>query len=377
MSDRKLAVLGIVAVLMVGWAILQNRISRSVNTADFSSSALIEGLQIEAIAGVTITSEKGEKTTTLSRAGGGFVVADKDNYPADVAAVNTLLNGCLDIRTREKITDNRDNHADLEVTPETARCIVSFMDSAGEPIVGLVMSESNEKGEAFVRLPSETSVYSIQYPPQIKTDSMDFIDAQLLQVPQERLSSVAVRMGEDSYILTASADGSEIELKDMPAGKQYKEAVYKSVFGALSSLRFEDVNHAGNVPQALQFDSLYTSKLKDKTVYKLTLAKKDDTTYAKLSAEYLGQTPTKEQGVESEEQLKEKETILLAIDAVNQFKQKHDGWVYQIADPAAGNLMKPLSELLEDMPEPEVETESIEEAAGMKSVFDTDPSNAQ
>ena len=75
MSDRKLAVLGIVAVLMVGWAILQNRISRSVNTADFSSSALIEGLQIEAIAGVAITSEKGEKTTTLSRAGGGFVVA--------------------------------------------------------------------------------------------------------------------------------------------------------------------------------------------------------------------------------------------------------------------------------------------------------------
>jgi hypothetical protein len=362
MSDRKLAVLGIVAVLMVGWAILQNRISRSVNTADFSSSALIEGLQIEAIAGVTITSEKGEKTTTLSRAGGGFVVVDKDNYPADVAAVNTLLNGCLDIRTREKITDNLDNHADLEVTPETARCIVSFMDSAGEPIVGLVMSESNEKGEAFVRLPSETGVYSIQYPPQIKTDPMDFIDAQLLQVPQEQLSSVAVRTGEDSYILTASEDGSEIELKDMPAGKQYKETAYKSVFGALSSLRFDDVNHAGNVPQALKFDSLYTCKLKDKTVYKLTLAKKDDTTYAKISADYVGQTPTKEQGVESEEQLKEKETILLAIDAVNQFKQKHDGWVYQIGGPGAGNLMMPLPELLEDMPEPEPETEA-EEAA--------------
>jgi hypothetical protein len=112
----------------------------------------------------------------------------------------------------------------------------------------------------------------------------------------------------------------------------------------------------------LKFDSLYTCKLKDKTVYKLTLAKKDDTTYAKISADYVGQTPTKEQGVESEEQLKEKETILLAIDAVNQFKQKHDGWVYQIGGPGAENLMKPLSELLEDMPEPEPETEA-EEAA--------------
>jgi hypothetical protein len=97
----------------------------------------------------------------------------------------------------------------------------------------------------------------------------------------------------------------------------------------------------------------------------------------KLACEFLGQTPTKEQGVESEEQLKEKEAILLAIDAVNQFNQKHSGWVYQITGPGAGNLMKPLSELLEDIPEPEIEEEIIEETAGMKSVFDTPPSSDQ
>ena len=362
MSNRKLAVLGVIAVAMAGWAVLQNRISQNVNVADFSSSALIEGLQIEAVSAITITSEKGEKTTTLSREGGGFVVADKDNYPADVARVNTLFNGCLDIRTREKITDNADNHADLEVTPETALSVVSFLDSDGGQIVAIVMSKSNEKGEAFVRLLSETSVYSIPYPPQINTDPMDFVDAQLLQVPQEQLLSVAVRMGEVSYVLTASEDGRDIELKDMPAGKQYKGTDYKSVFGALSSLRSDDVTGAENLPQELQFDSLYTCKLKDKTVYKLMLAKKDEKAYAKLSAEYLGQTPKKEQGVESEEQLKEKEAILLAIDAANQFNQKHGGWVYQIADPSAGNLMKPLSELLEDIPAPEPEIETVESA---------------
>ena len=68
---------------------------------------------------------------------------------------------------------------------------------------------------------------------------------------------------------------------------------------------------------------------------------------------------------------------MLAIDAVNQFNQKHSGWVYQIAGPGAENLMKPLSELLEDMPKPEIEEEIIEETAGMKSVFDTEPSSDQ
>lgn len=377
MSNRKLTVLGVVAVLMAGWAVLQSRISGTMNRADFSSSALIEGLQIEAVSAIRVTGEEGEKTMTLTRAGGGFVVTDKDNYPADVATINGLFNGCLDIRTQEKITDNTDNHADLEVTLETAKSVVTFLDSTGGEIVGVALSKSNEKNEAFVRLLSETSVYSIQYPPQINTDPMDYVDAQLLQISQDQLASVAVRTGEDRYVLEASEDGSDIALQDMPAGKQYKGTDYKTVFGALSSLRCEDVVSAENAPEELEFDSVYTCKLKDKTVYKLTLAHKDETTYVKLAAEFLGQTPTKEQGVESEEQLKEKEAILLAIDAVNQFNQKHSGWVYQIAGPGAGNLMKPLSELLEDIPEPEIEEEVIEETAGMKSVFDTPPSSDQ
>ena len=364
MSNRKLAVLGIVAVLMVGWAIFQSRISQNVNTADFSSSTLIEGLQIEAVAGITITSRKGEQTTGLNRKGDIFVVADKDNYPADVAVVNALLNGCLDIRTRGKITDNPDNYADLGVTPETARCVVSFLDADGGEIVALVISKDNENGEAFARLLSESNVYLIQYPPQINTDPMDFVDAQLLQLSQEQLFSVAVKTGEDSYILTVTDDGSDVKLKDIPAGKQYKESVYKTVFGALRSLRFEDVMSAENASQALQFDSVYTCKLKDKTIYKLALESKGEKTYAKISADFLDKSPVEKTvgQIESEEELKVKEAKLLAIDVVKAFNRKHVGWVYQIAAPGAENLMMPLSELLEDIPEPEPETESGETA---------------
>ena len=364
MSDRKLAILGIVAVLAAGWAILQNRISQSSNIADFSSSPLIEGLQIGSVSGVTITSDKGEKTTPLNRIGESFVLSDKNNYPADVSKINSLINSCLDIRTNEKVTDNSDNHTDLGVSEETAAWRIAFLDNEGKEIVGFFVSGSDEKGAAFVRLLNEKDVYSIQNPPRIAGSPMDYVDAQLLQVQQSQTLSVAVKTGQDTYILKSTEDKSDVELQDMPVGKQFKGTGYKSVFGALSSLRFDDVMSEGSVSEEFKFDSTYACKLDDKTVYKLELAQKDDTAYAKVSADYLDKSPVEKTvgEVESEEELKAKEAKLLAIDAVKAFNQKHEGWVYQIPSQKAGDLVKPLSELLEDMSAPAPEAESEETA---------------
>lgn len=355
MSDRKLAVLGIVAVLMAGWAILQNRISQTANATDFSSSPLIEGLQIEAVSAITITSEKGGQTTTLNRVDGGFVVGEKDNYPADITKINSLINDCLDIRTHEKVTDNQDNHADLGVTKETARYRIAFLNSEGGEIVGFFVSKSNEDSIAFVRLEGRNEVYSIQQPPFISTKPMDYVDSEFFKVSKDQISSVTVKAGEDSYDLTASVDKNDIVLRNMPAGKQFKGTTYKSVFGAISSLRFDDVMNVAKAPKGVLFDSTYTCRLDDKTIYILLLAKAGEKTYARVSADYPDKTPVQKTvgQVESEEELKAKEAKLLAIDAVNTFNEKHQNWVYEIPSYKAGDLTKPLSELLEDAPEPE------------------------
>ena len=355
MNDRKLAVLGIFAVIMAGWAILQSRIGSNVNMTDFGSSALIEGLAIEAVSAVEIISEKGQASTRLSRKGNVFVVADKDDYPADVPQINTLINNCLDIQANEKITDNQDNHQDLGVTKETARYVVVFLDKEGEEIVALAVSETNENGHAFARLLSGNEVYSVQNPPYLSTAAMDFIDASLLSVQSDEIVSVAVQNPDGVYVLNSPEGSDQIELENVPAGKQVKDSDCSSVFKALSSVRFDDVRYQQNVSKELEFDTVYKCRLKDKTVYKVTLAKDEEKTYAKFSADYLDQSPVeKENRVESEEALKEKEAKLLAMDAVKQFNIKHDGWVYEIPSYKAGELTKPMSELIEDIPEPEV-----------------------
>ena len=356
MSDKKLALLGILAVLMAVAAIVQHHMSRHVYTADFSNSALIEGLAIDSVDAIRITSKNGSQTVHLSKENGSFVVRDKDNYPADVSKINNVVNQCLDVRTVEKITSNPANHADLKVTEETARYLISFLDSEAKPIVTLAFSEPDpDTNSANARLLSSDDVYAIQGAPWFKTKAMDYIDTELLSVQRDTISSVAVKNADSNYILSSPQGSDEITLEKMPDGKHSKNTGCQTVFNALSSLRFEDVTKSSNAPQDLSFDDTYICKLYDLTIYKLSIAKKDDKTYVKISADFLDKTPVeKTMGqVESDEELKKKEAKLLAIDVVKEFNPANRDWIYQIPSSKAGDLTKPLSELIEDIPEPE------------------------
>jgi hypothetical protein len=355
MTDRKLSLLAIAAVIVAGGAILQSRLAhRAGASAMFQSSPLIQGLALDAIARITITSEKGEKTTTLEKKDKQFVVVDKNGYPANVSAVNTLLNNCLDIRTTEHITSDAANHADLGITDQTARYGVRFFNAEGKEITGVLISEmqSNPDG-AFARLTTSNEAYFIQSPPWLSTGPIDYIDSTLIQADRAKMRKVIVKGPSGEYVLT-SADGSDVVvLEPMPEGKQFKGTTYRSVFGALSGLRCEDVMSDEKAPEGLAYNQSYVCQMEDTTVYTVMLGKLDEKTYVTLSAEFLDKTPVeKERRVESEEELKKKEAKLLAIDAVEAFNQRHKGWVYQIPSYKATELTKKMEELLEDKPAP-------------------------
>ena len=157
------------------------------------------------------------------------------------------------------------------------------------------------------------------------------------------------------YTLQQKEGSSQIVLDNLPAGKILKSSDAESVYTALTSLRFDDVKKK---PSDLTFDKQYLCRLKDSTVYVLSLAQKDDKTYARCSADFTDSTPVEKaplnQGgeVESEEELKKKEAKLLARDEAKNFTDKHQGWVYEIPDWKAKNLTKALSDLIEDEEKP-------------------------
>jgi hypothetical protein len=354
MSNKNLAILGILAVLMAIWAVFESSISRKRGTVGTEQFYLIQGLDADQIGSVEISS--GETQVTLKRRGGGFLVSQKDNYPALVNNISDLITKCLDIQTLELRTSNPANHVDLGVAESNAQYIVKFLNQEGELMTGIMVSKSNpETKSTYVRLISSDDVYLASDSLWLQASAMSYVERELLSVERDKIIRIAVNGPSGNYTLRAGETSDEVILEDIPEGKKVKDNDAKQVFGALTSLRFDDVKKEGTIEEELKFDLSYVCNLKDSTVYTLSIAKSGEKTFVKCTAEFTDKTPVqKEQAVESDEELKAKEAKLLAKDNAEDFVKKHTGWVYEIPQYKADYLTKKLSNLFEDIEEEEI-----------------------
>jgi hypothetical protein len=351
MSDRKLAILGVVAAFMVIWAVAQSRISSTRKTGSGTLTYLIQGLNTADIGSIVLGT--GGNAVTLKRNQGRFVVVNKDNYPADASRINELITSCLGIQTTELYTDDKANHKDLGVTEEDARSVVKFIKQDSSPITGVIIGKDREQGRgAYVRLTSDDKVYVTPEAPWIKSRATDYINQQLITINRDDIEAVTVSYPGGGYTLSKGDKG--IILENLPEGKKLKKSkACEQIFNALTNLRFDDVKGKESAEKNLNFQKQYVCKLKDSTVYTISIARKDGKSYVSCDCEFTDKTPvTKERSVESEEDLKKKVAKLLAQDKANEFSSRHKGWVYEISEYTANLLTKELSELVEDVKEP-------------------------
>lgn len=373
MSNKKLTILAVVAVFMVLWAIVQSRVAnrRTIQTDEIAY--LIQGLDPTDIGAIILGT--GKDAVTLKRQSKSFVVVGKDNYPAKTSEVNSLISKCLEIKFTDLVTEDSKNHEDLEVTEDKARTVVKFMtaDPNSNILAGVVVGKTEELGQGtYVRLLSSDSkvsnrVLSAPDVPWISDGAMNYIEQELISAKSDEIESVTVGSPKGEFILKKDGDSGDPILVDMPAGKKLKASDARSVLTALTSLRFDDVKKK---PADMTFDRHYICMLKNSTEYTLRIAKQDDKTFIACTAKFTDTTPVeKEPGVvESEDELKAKEAKLLAHEAANTFRAKHEGWLYEIPDYKAKNLTKDLEDLLEDV-EPEEETGVVDPNSIMPDVI--------
>jgi hypothetical protein len=347
MNNKKLAILGIIAALMVLLAVIQARLSNRPTVVSAGKAYLIQGLEPADINTIVLASGD-NKVTINKQEGGGFVVAEKDNYPADISKINELLTSCMEIKTYQYVTDNPENYDSLELTEEKAPAIVKFLKKDSSVLTGIIIGKARADGEDFyIRLVSDNKVYLSDSVPQISTDAINYISRQLFSVKRDNLESVTVIDPNGQYTLKPGATEKDSSiLEPVPEGKQAIGSVCDTVFTALTNIQFDDI--AKEVDN-LTFDRQYICKFKDTTVYTLKIAKDGDNTYITCSAIF-GDATKVEASSEPEplEETKKKEAKLLAWEAANKFVLTHRGWIYSIPNYLADRLTKDISELTED-----------------------------
>jgi len=350
MSNRNLAILAVVAAVMVVWAIVQSTGTGTSSVRLSGPSYLIQGLDPADIGKIVIGT--GDKAVTLRRTARGFVVANKDDYPVKISELNDLITKCVEIKTLQLYTEDPANHEQLGVTEDKATSIVKFFKNDPNSILlaGVIVGKYRELGEGtYVRLLPGNRVYIASEAPWIKNQPLDYIDRNLVEVDGDKIVSVTVAGPNETYTLKKEKEDGQIILENLPEGKKLKKSDAESVFMALRNLRCEDVQKSS---KGLSFDRKYICKLNDAIEYTIRLAQKDNKTYVTCEARFTEPRPTKGRERESEEQLKEKETKLLAYDKAVAFTRRHKGWVYRIANWKSKYLTKKLEDLLEDAPKP-------------------------
>ena len=267
MSDKKLAILAITAVVTVLLAVILSHISAGP-TGPETPGYLMPGLNTAHIGSIVVG--KDDNIVTLKRIEGRFVVANKENYPAKISEINNLLSTCQEIRWSQFITDDPANHEDLGVTEEKARNIVKFL--TPEPnstiLAGVVVGKTKEnEAGTYVRLLSSDKalsdkVYLTESEPWFSNEVMNYIEQNLTSIKSEDIESVTVSSPSGEYTLKMTEDGKDIVLENTPQGKKLKTGYYQNVFAALTSLGFEDIRKKTS---GLLFDRKFVCRLKNST----------------------------------------------------------------------------------------------------------------
>lgn len=364
MSNKNLTILGIAAVLMASWAIMQSKIAgKAIKPTPKIATYLIQGLEPTTIAGIVVGTDP--NSIKLNRVEKSFVVANLDNYPAEMKVVNDLITNILDMKTLDIITSNPENFADLEVADNKYRSLVKFFDKDGKLIAGVVAGKRAPNiGGTYVRMVGSNDVYTVERINYAYDSAIMYVKKTILELKEDNIASVFVTDPNGSYTLNRDPNSGEVVLSGIQRGKKEKTEECNKIFNALENLSFENVMSESSVPKNIIFDRTYSCLLKDSTIYALSFAKSDGKTLARCRAEF-GDTNdvVKAYKVESKEELKRKEAKLLGMDNADKFNKEHLGWVYTITPWRAEALTKKLADLVveDSTRKVDLSTQSIEE----------------
>jgi hypothetical protein len=346
MTNRKLMILSIVAGVMVLLTVTQRVHENQVPQREYvSGSYLIQGLDSPQVSSILIGT--GVDAVKLERKVNGFVVASKGDYPAVMSKINEVIRTCLDIRTISEVTSDVSNHSDLEVVEDKARTLVKFFrtdPNEGEQLItGVVVGKTEtQTKEVYVRLAESDKVYTVKTAPVVRKSSLDYVEKEIVNIIKDRVKSVTVSSPEGSYVLRVEdGNDSKIILEGLPEGRQIHDSNCESVLSALSSFSFSDLRSASSMPD-LKFERSYSSELNDTVVYSFDIAESEGKIYVKCTAKYTGDKLI----IEDPAKLAEMTAKITASDNARKFTQRHAGWVYEITDWKAKNLMLKFEDLL-------------------------------
>ncbi len=294
-----------------------------------TGSDYIKGLDISKVQKINLSFKEG-KTISLTRDSNKFVLENHKSYPAATDKVNDLIYKIASIRVKEKIASgaNEDDFEKYELDDKGAKYKVELIDNDGKKTVSFRVGKSYKGKGNYLLKDGKDEVYLSENTLWLNSSYKDFINTVLLEVKKDEIEKVSLKTDKDLKIVKKD---NEFVVEE-PKGKKYKKEKAEEYAKSFSNIRFEDFYTITEPKvQSLDFDKDIKIQLKNKLIYKMSLAKDKEDYFLKLTA-LLEEAPTQfvvKQDDGKEELQKIEDTIKAQGDA-QRINMEKGAWVYKV-----------------------------------------------
>ncbi|HEX7081117.1 MAG TPA: DUF4340 domain-containing protein [Gammaproteobacteria bacterium] len=199
---------------------------------------------------VTVVGAGGEAVATMRRTPEHWLIAEKDDYPADVGKIREALLGLARARIVEEKTSNPEYYERLgvrDVDTEDARGVAITAFSGDRAFPSVIVGDAAGGGYRYVRLADEPESYLVDQELDVPNSGAEWVDPTIVDIPGTRISRVTIEHpdGETVTIVKESEDQTNFTVENVPEGRELTYAGVANVIGnSLRDLRLDDVEAA-------------------------------------------------------------------------------------------------------------------------------------
>ncbi len=200
-----------------------------------------------------LSSSGGKTIVTLNRKGGKWLVAESSDYRADWTVIRQLLSDLAAAEIIEAKTSNPELYSRLGVEDtdglNAQGTRIDFAEETGLPSL-IVGNKAQGRAGQYVRLPGSAESLLIDRVLTVPADMLQWLDREIVDLQAGELVEISLTHadGEQVLLKKVSADDTDFQLQNIPAGREVKSKwAVNSIGGGMASLRLDAVVPESNI----------------------------------------------------------------------------------------------------------------------------------
>ncbi|UCG71667.1 MAG: DUF4340 domain-containing protein [Chromatiales bacterium] len=310
---------------------------------------------------VTVRRAGDTTVATLRRDEGGWVLADRDDYPANFARIRQNLRGLADAQIFEAKTANAEFYERLGVRdiadPEAAGTELDIQAPGYSARVIIGRTDEGGGSLAYVRRAGDAQSYLVTASLDPGSQSADWLDTAILDLPSARVRSVQIRHpdGEILAIAKPRSESTNYTVADVPEGRSLTyDGVANAIGAALAGLKLDDVEPAAGFDAGDAEPTVASFETFDGLVVEARTWQRDESTVHAFAATVTTPEPAEETpgeaegdaGAEGSDDPIDAEAVARVQQEADTINARLNGWIYTTPSFKAEQFTRRMDDLL-------------------------------